>query len=108
VPQTKMIGVDNKYKILKAINFREKVSLNPELSLKHKALIAMIINFEGTVTIEELEKICSDRKSSISSGLRELEEKGFIKKIRERDTKTGRWLPPKYELCLDGEECAFC
>ncbi|MGG1916094.1 hypothetical protein ABFY54_29255 [Priestia megaterium] len=84
----------------RAIQFREKVMLNNNLSLKHKAILQLIEGYEGLITVEEIKKNCSDGVSSISSGLKELEELEVIEKIRMKDEQTGKWLPTKYKIKL--------
>ncbi|MCK2000139.1 MarR family transcriptional regulator [[Brevibacterium] frigoritolerans] len=83
----------------RAVRFQLAVTVNPDISLKNKALMLLIDTYDGKITIEEILRLTSDGKSSISAGLKELEQSGYIKRKRERDDK-GVYLPTQYELAL--------
>lgn len=83
----------------RAVRFQLAVTVNPDISLKNKAIMLLIDTYAGKITIEEILRLSSDGKSSVSSGLKELEKSGYIKRVRERDNG-GQYLPTRYEIAL--------
>lgn len=83
----------------RAARFQLAVTVNPDISLKNKAIMLLIDTYAGKITIEEILRLSSDGKSSVSSGLKELEKSGHIKRIRDRDDD-GQYLPTRYEITL--------
>ena len=67
-----------------------------KISLKAKALFLMIDSFGGEITAEEISKYCDDGSTSINSGLKELEERGYL--ARELVRVKGRIVGVTYNL----------
>jgi hypothetical protein len=67
---------------------------HPELSWKAKGLFSLMLsNKDGwTSYIETIQQQGKDGRDSIMAGLRELEEQGFLLRIKYRDNEKKRWV----------------
>ncbi len=73
--------------------------MNPDLSLKAKGLLSVILSLPENrdFTIKELVAICKEGRECVSSAILELEKAGYI--IRNR---TRRWEVAAVEYGTDG------
>ncbi|MCD8150421.1 MAG: helix-turn-helix domain-containing protein [Clostridiales bacterium] len=62
---------------------------DPRLSLKAKGLLSLFLSLPDSwkYSIGGLAQICKEGKSGIRSGLNELEETGYLRRIRQRDER---------------------
>lgn len=72
---------------------------DPELSLKAKGLYAVILSLpmHWNCSVQELVEVQSDGRSAVSSALRELELKGYVRRHQMKDD-SGRFAGYEYEV----------
>ena len=83
------------------IKFPEEFSHNCELTLKEKGMLVQLLSLSPTwkFTIAGLSKIVKDGKSSVTSVLRSLQEKGLIA-FHQRRTSDGRFAETDLSIFL--------
>lgn len=66
---------------------------NPALSCKAKGLLCILLsNRQGWQThVQTLQNLSTDGRDGIASGLRELEEHNYLRRVRYRDPATKQW-----------------
>lgn len=83
---------------------------NPELSAKAKGILAYLLSRPDNwqTHTEQLVSVMSDGKTSVSSGLLELEAAGYFKRIRLRDSnyRIISWVTDVFESPIPAEERA--
>jgi hypothetical protein len=70
-----------------------KILRNPELSLKAKGLLSMLLSNDGNwhTYLSKLQTMTKDGIDGIRSGLTELENHGYFLRVRYRNAKTKVW-----------------
>ncbi len=58
---------------------------NTELSLKAKGLLSIIQCLESDYTVADIMKYTKDKRDSINSGLKELEEMGYLSRTPKKE-----------------------
>lgn len=67
------------------------------LSLRAKGLLVMLLSYPDNwkTSSENLAKVCLEGRDAIRSALRELEEAGYLRRIKRQDD-AGRWISENY------------
>ena len=82
---------------------------NPEMSLKAKGLLTLLLSFpnDWEYTEEGLLGFFKDGKISLISGLKELETLGYLTRTRVKDS-SGRFGGSDYDVYEDPGDRLFC
>ncbi|PPA80987.1 hypothetical protein C4A75_23970 [Brevibacillus laterosporus] len=78
----------------------DKIPINDErLSWKAKGLLVYLISKpdDWTIIISDLVNKAKDGRDSVYAGLKELEQTGYLSRVRERDSN-GKFLPMEYRI----------
>jgi len=67
------------------------------LSLRAKGLLVMLLSYPDNwkTSSENLAKVCVEGRDAIRSALRELEEAGYLRRLKRQD-EAGRWVSENY------------
>jgi len=70
------------------------------LSLKATAILIYAINkpLDWKLQVKDIANRFTDQKASIYSGLKELEEQGYLVKVQEQDRKSGKFGEVVYHM----------
>lgn len=74
------------------------------LSLKAKGLMTVLISLppDWQITVKGLGEVCAENKDTISSILKELIERGYLRRVQERNG--GKFAAAVYELIFDEQQ----
>jgi hypothetical protein len=83
------MAIFRKHKVTNYTSIDNGIFKNPKLSYKATGLLCLMLSLPDgwDFTIEGLEKMKLDNKTSIRTGLKELEENGYLVRTRERNEK---------------------